>query len=277
MLRWTGDDDVDVAHRLADVATAACQSLRHSRLRRRHKADGSIVTDADLCAERAMLDILALVRPLDAILAEEGGVMGGVSRRRWLLDPIDGTSEFVEGGIRWGSHVALEVHGVVEVAVMTRPALSVRWWAVRGRGTHVRVQTSDGHSDRRLAVSRCAKVAEARVGGIVDPGSPSASALAESAEWQDDDVSIVAALCEGRVDVVVDDGGAPWDLAPAVLLTVEAGGMFSDPEGGSRLDLGWGLFTNAHLHRQARDILIAGEADWGARSHASRGGDPHDP
>jgi histidinol-phosphatase len=260
MLRWSGDHDIDIAHRLADVATSACNSFRHSDLRPTLKHDGSIVTDADVSAERAMLELLERMRPADTVLAEESGVSGSRSPRRWLLDPIDGTTEFVAGGKRWGTHVALEVHGVLEVAVMTRPTLSTRWWAVRGHGTYVRRQTADACVDRRLAVSRCADLAKARVGGSVDRGSPSAAALASAAAWRDDEVAIVAALSEGRVDVVVDDGGAPWDLAPAVLMTVEAGGLFSDPEGGDSLDLGWGLFTNAHLHQQARDVLIDGVA-----------------
>jgi histidinol-phosphatase len=73
--------------------------------------------------------------------------------------------------------------------------------------------------------------------------------------WVTDPVSILAAMLEGSVDAMIDDGGQVWDLAPRTLLVTEAGGSFRDPHGGSRLDLGGGLYTNGHLDKAVADVL----------------------
>lgn len=204
--------------------------------------------------EQALLDILAAERPGDGVTTEERASTCSSAGRRWLLDPIDGTLSYLAGGRHWGTHVALEVEGCVVVAVLTRPTEKRRWWAVRGGGAYV--STADWPAtSQRLTLSNTRSLECARVGGLVYPGSRAAAAIAARATWVDDDVSIVGALLEGRVDAVLDEGGDPWDRAPAALLVVEAGGRFRDARGGSRLDLPWALYTNAHLCRELSELL----------------------
>lgn len=101
------------------------------------KQDGSLVSDVDLEVERAMRAILGAERPNDGVLGEEGGPRKGRGDRMWILDPIDGTAEYLVGGRAWGTHVALEVAGRLAIAVLSRPTEGRFWWAVRGSGSYV--------------------------------------------------------------------------------------------------------------------------------------------
>lgn len=248
-------DDARLAHRLADLAGQTALRYFGQSPRSQTKDDGSLVTEADVAVERALTGVLAAERPGDSILAEEGGASGPASERRWIIDPIDGTARYAAGRSDWGPHIALSIAGELAVAVLGRPAAGLRWWAERGCGAY-RARDSDradGHT--RLRVSRTRRLDDARVGGLVAEESAEVAAIAARATWCEDALSIVAALVEGRVDAVLDDGGQPWDMAPAVLLTEEAGGRFCDRLGGRRIDLGWGLFTNAHLQPGLMGLL----------------------
>jgi histidinol-phosphatase len=247
-------DDVRLAHALADIADQTSLSYFGQGVAQQTKSDGSPVTAADLATERAVLALLRERRPDDAVLSEESGTHGEAARR-WILDPIDGTAQFVAGERDWGSHVVLEVAGEVCVAIITRPCVKRRWWAVRGFGAYTSGSDTPNATDRPLRVSDQRSLDRARVGGYVPSGSESQVALSTRATWVSDPVSIFSATVEGSVDVMIDDGGHVWDLAPRKLLVTEAGGRFRDPHGGSRLDLGGGLYTNGHLEQAVTDVL----------------------
>ncbi len=219
------------------------------------KSDGSPVSEADLAVERALLDLLAAERPDDGVLAEESGTRGEGAARRWILDPIDGTRSYLAGGRSWGTHIALETDGRLSVAVLTRPTERLRWWALRGAGAYRSTTEEPLDVSHPLSLSRTPHPSAARVAGLVDPGSPGAAALAAHARWTEDEVSVIAALLEGRVDAVLDDGGNAWDQAPAVLLVHEAGGAFRDPEGGERYDPGRGLYANPRFMGELMNIV----------------------
>ena len=147
--------DLELALELADIA----QDIALPRFRDRDfavtiKPDGSPVTDVDQAVERALRERLAQRRPDHAVLGEEYGVSGD-SEWCWYLDPIDGTSRFVEGDPGWMTFVALGRGPEVTVGVIGMPARSHRWWAGRGDGAF-----GDG---RPLAVSRTARLADAVV------------------------------------------------------------------------------------------------------------------
>jgi histidinol-phosphatase len=250
------DADVRLAHRLADVAAQiALSRFGDGALRARRKPDGSLVSDADLAVDRVLVEILSSQRPQDGVLSEESGTRGADARRRWLLDPIDGTDRYLAGARNWGTHVALEVDGRLVVAIITRPTEWRRWWALRGHGAFESTSGEPLASARRLAVSRTASLRDARVGGLVEPGSSAAAAIARRARWIEHGVSAIAALLDGALDAVLDEGGDVWDQAPAALLVTEAGGVFRDPRGGSRLDLSWGLYSNPQIQRALVDAL----------------------
>ena len=125
--------DLDLALRLADAADSI--SLPHFRtgLAVETKADLTPVTEADREVEAELRRILAGERPDDAVLGEEQGAAGGGSRR-WILDPIDGTRNYARGIPVWATLIALETRGMVQVGVVSAPALHSRWWAERGQG-----------------------------------------------------------------------------------------------------------------------------------------------
>jgi histidinol-phosphatase len=241
-------DDIELAHRLATTASEI--ALRHARTGIRHqlKADGSPVTDADLEIEQTLVGMIAATNPGDAVHAEESGSHGPASSRRWIIDPIDGTASYLTGGRAWGTHIALEVDGVISAAVLSRPTEDRLWWAVRGEGAYAS-RVNPMSADIRVMMSKTSRLADARVGGF-DPPSASAAAraMAARAQWVQDQAGPVAGLLEGRLDVVLDEGGKPWDQAPCVLLVTEAGGIFSDPCGGSRIDMGWAFYGNPSIH-----------------------------
>lgn len=257
--------DADLALRLGGLAARVALPLAGTVVRTWTKADGSLATEVDVSIEQAMVRTLRRERPGDAILGEETGQADGQptskSGRRWLLDPIDGTSAFMSAHRDWGSHVALTEDGEVTVAVMTRPTEGRCWWATAGSGTFVGRLADPAGTARALRVSGTTDLQDARIGGLIDLGGVLQTRLAGRATWVTDEVSIVAALLDGRVDAVIDMGGDPWDLAPPALLVPEAGGRFQDPHGGTRLDLRWALYSNAALHNEIAAWLLPHCAD----------------
>ncbi len=147
----------------------------------RHKADGSVVTEADIAVERMLSAALTRHRPSDAVLGEELGAVGQ-SSRRWIIDPIDGTMNFVAGRPDWGVHVALERDGEVIVGVVTRPVLGRRWWAGRGGGAYVGA-LAGADVPRRLRVSGVQELGEARVSGWLSDADPLKARLRSLPSW----------------------------------------------------------------------------------------------
>ena len=155
----TRDALIRVAHDLADAARP--ETLRHFRtgLSSDNKASGGRfdpVTEADRAAERAMRDVLARMRPQDAILGEEYGPQPGTSGLTWVLDPIDGTKNFVRGVPVWATLVALMDGDEAVVGLVSAPALNRRWWAAKDVGEALDVKalatfTQTGETARRLS------------------------------------------------------------------------------------------------------------------------------
>jgi histidinol-phosphatase len=236
---WELEADLALARRMGAVADEVALRYFRSDYQWGWKGDGSPVTEADLAVEEALLEILAAERPEDGVLSEERGALGGQGSRRWLLDPIDGTSYFLDGSSAWGGHVALEVDGEIVVGVISRPTLGRSWWASKGGGAW----SSEGH---RLEVTATSSLADARLAGYVLPGSRWRAEVARKGTWLHS-ASPILDLIEGRLDAILSEGGFEWDHAPAVVLIREAGGRFTDLEGGERIDLRGGLYSNGCL------------------------------
>ncbi|MGY4955732.1 inositol monophosphatase family protein [Streptomyces nigrescens] len=237
------DSDVRLAHRLAEMAGELALGFFGRQPTTRRKSDGSPVSEADLAVEKAMLAVLAAERPGDAVLSEESGALGTVSRRRWILDPIDGTIPFLAGERGWGTHVALEVDGELRAAVLSRPTEGAKWWAVRGGGAFASTGGGPLSAARALRMPEAGvPLRTARVGGFLMPDSP-VEPVRDRMRWIESSVCLVADLLEGRADAVVDEGGHVWDRAPGALLVREAGGRVDDLRGGSRLDGRWLVYA----------------------------------
>jgi histidinol-phosphatase len=128
-------DDLALARQLAALASEVALDYFHRGVSTEYKQDGTLVSQADIEIERSLVDFLARRRPGDAVLGEELGALGD-SSRRWLFDPIDGTSNFVAGSSQWGTHVALQDDRQIVLGIITRPVLGLSWWACRGCGAY---------------------------------------------------------------------------------------------------------------------------------------------
>jgi len=158
--------DLRLALRCSDLAGELALRYFESGVASTLKGDGTPVTEADRAVERLLQATLAADAPGDALLGEEFGRVGA-SARVWLLDPIDGTTYFVRRDPNWRVHVALEVAGRTEVAVVTAPALGRQWWAVR-RGGAFESSWPDRGDGARMTVSPTATMDDATLDAYDD-------------------------------------------------------------------------------------------------------------
>jgi histidinol-phosphatase len=239
-------DDLSLAIELGQLASEIALPIFRRGVVPKKKPDGSLVTEADVEVERRLVEILVERRPHDAVLGEEGGARGS-SRRCWIIDPIDGTSFFASGQPSWGTHVALEQDGELQLGLITRPVRGEQWWAWRGGGAH-RGALGSTTSLERLRVSESSDAVQARVMRWGRDDALCGRFLIDRNRWVDAAVDGVLELASGRIDALLDCDGFAWDLAPAVLIVEEAGGRFVDRDGGRRLDRIGGWFTNGRVH-----------------------------
>ncbi|MGZ4793436.1 MAG: inositol monophosphatase family protein, partial [Ilumatobacteraceae bacterium] len=251
-------DDVAFVHRLADAADAVSREhFRSEALRTTTKTDGTPVSEVDLAVERA---VLALIRARgdDSVLGEEVGASAGSSNRRWILDGIDGTHNYADGRPGWGTIIALEIDGTVEMGMVSAPLWGRRWWATRGDGAVSAPYADDGSFDASAAQPlHCgteSSLAEATTIVIPWEGAllgwrnsvPRLFRLPDSLRSQCFALD-AAMVAEGRLDASIIVLGGIWDFAATSLIVREAGGVFRDAWGGERLDTATGIFTNAAL------------------------------
>jgi histidinol-phosphatase len=242
--------DLALARDLAARADATARVELATGVRTEHKADGTPVTNVDLAVDRMLVDGLGAARPDDAILSEESGPHG-TGARRWILDPIDGTFNLVAGHRHWGTHVALEIDGVVVVGVITRPQLDTHWWATLGGGAY---RADGGGAPQRLAVSTRAELASAQI-RLWNHDVEHEARLRRATLWTDADMNDILGVAEGHCDAVVGSPGEIWDHAPNQLIVEEAGGRFRDDLGGRRIDVGRAHYTNGVIDAVLAELL----------------------
>jgi len=259
---YDGDlsDDLAVALRAADVADAVAMARFDAPdLDVQLKADSSHVTEADLATEQAIRELLAAERPGDGQFGEEFGVTGS-SRRQWIIDPIDGTANYLKGIPMWTTLIALVVDGVPRVGVASQPSIGRRWWAASGLGAWTNVP---GGQPRRLRVSSVASVADASVSfqSIAqwdEAGRADALLRLTRSVWRDrgyGDAWPYMLLAEGRLEMVAEFGVKEYDIAALVPIIHEAGGRFSDIDGAPSLASRSSLATNGQLHTAFRALI----------------------
>jgi histidinol-phosphatase len=238
------ETDLDVAHALADRAAPVAMHWFEAGVEAELKEDLSPVTEADRAVELLLRDALAVMRPDDGILGEEMGASpaSGPARRTWIIDPIDGTNFFAEGSPHWRVQLALEEDGEIVVALIDCPALGIRWWATRGGGAFER--TDDG-AVRRLAVSAKASLSDAVLTYYPDAVADRLPGEAQVRPWRR---LSLPELVRGEIEAFYVDCCQVWDHAPWVLLVEEAGGRFTDHDGGASPAKRGGLYSNAALH-----------------------------
>ena len=253
--------DLDLALSLAEVADAITVARFGALdLRVDHKPDLTPVTDADEAVESAVREVLARQRPGDAIFGEEQGGTPVFTGRQWVIDPIDGTKNFVRGVPVWASLIALLQDGVPTVGVISAPALNRRWWAAQGLGAYASVA---GSAPRRLSVSGVADLSSASLSfsslsGWADRGLREKFVALTDAVWRVrayGDFYSYCLVAEGAVDVAAEPEVELWDLAPLDVLVREAGGRFTSLAGDPGPHSGSAVASNGLLHSAVLDML----------------------
>ncbi|NLA65429.1 MAG: histidinol phosphatase [Leucobacter sp.] len=249
----TPSRDLQFALDLAALADSiSLPRFRSADLHIESKPDRTFVTDADIAVERALRDRIEAERPDDGFFGEESG-RSDSGERRWILDPIDGTSNFLRGVPNWATLIALEIGGTPTVGVVSAPAFGVRWFAELGgdawredHGAPARRMRVSGVRDLADASLSFQSIAQWRDAGYLSP----LLALAEQV-WRDrayGDMWSYMLLAEGLVDIVAEFDVKAYDLAALVPIVREAGGAFTDIDGNETAWNGSSLATNAHLH-----------------------------
>lgn len=250
--------DLSLALELADDADALTLSRFGALdLRVATKPDRTPVSDADEAVERLLRDRLGAQRPGDAVVGEEfgGNDAGPSTPRRWILDPVDGTKNFVRGVPVWATLLALSDAGRVAVGVVSAPALGRRWWAARGAGAWV---STAGGSPRRCRVSGVARLADAFLSYSSRSGWGGGFDALAAQVWRTrafGDFWSHVLVAEGAVDVSAEPEVALWDVAPLQVIVEEAGGVFTDLAGRARPDGGSVVCSNGLLHAGALRLL----------------------
>jgi len=237
--------DLDFALELADIADSlSLPRFRALDLRVETKPDLTPVTDADRAVERALRERIAEARPGEGVLGEEEGEDS--SPVRWIVDPIDGTRNFLRGVPIWATLLALERDGKLVCGVVSAPALGHRWWAARGEGA-----LRDGET---ICVSEVGSLADASVS--VTYGRE--LELVEHAVWHArglGDFWQHALVAEGSVDAAVDARLALWDYAALVPIVEEAGGRVTALDGGPPQAGEQFVSSNGLLHEDLLGLL----------------------
>ena len=253
MIQYSPADDLAVALALAaDADLISLDRFRAVDLVVTTKPDRTPVTDADQAVERSIRAGIEAARPLDAILGEEYGTQGD-SARQWIIDPIDGTANFLRGVPIWGTLIALAMDGVPIVGVVSSPALGKRWWAAAGHGAWGQ---ADGEQARPLRVSGVSELADASLSynslkGWDDEGRLDDVVALSRAVWRSraiGDMWSYMLLAEGAIDIVGEFDLKPYDMAALIPIVEEAGGRFTSVGGEPGPWGGNALATNGLLH-----------------------------
>ena len=248
----TFSDDLALALRLADAADAiSLARFRALDLNIETKPDRSPVTDADRAVELAIKEILATERPEDGIIGEEFGNSGSTTRK-WIIDPIDGTANYMRGVPVWASLIALSIDGHAVVSVVSAPALGKRWWAAPGIA---QTKEIDG-SVRDLKVSNIEDLEHASLSynnlQLWDQYGYLEQLIAFSRKvWRTrayGDFYSYMLLAEGSLDIVTEHDLKLYDIAALVPIVKQAGGTFTAIDGPLTEESSSVLATNGKLH-----------------------------
>ena len=253
-------DDLRLAHIMADAVDAQTMArFKAVDLQVDTKPDLTPVSDADRAAEEIIRGNLSRARPRDAVLGEEFGSEGH-GPRRWIIDPIDGTKNFVRGVPVWATLISLVDEGVPVVGVVAAPALNRRWWAARGTGAYTGRSLA---SATRLQVSGVNRLADASLSYSSLEGWRERGNIREFLELTSDvwrtraygDFWSYMMVAEGSVDLACEPELELYDMAALVPIVTEAGGCFTSLEGEPGPFGGNALASNGLLHQEVLERL----------------------
>lgn len=256
-------DDLKFALALADRADAVTLARFGALdLQVDTKPDLTPVTDADRAVESALRELLRRERPGDGVLGEEYGGANTFSGRQWIIDPIDGTKNFVRGVPVWATLIGLMADGEMVVGVVSAPALGRRWWGAKDGGAWTGRSLTKAATCRVSAVSRLqdaslsySDLSTWEATGQLDQFLGLARAVWRTRAYGDFWSHVLVA--EGAVDISAESQVSLWDLAALQIIVEEAGGVFTDLSGNPTPDGGSALCTNGLLHDEVLARLAA--------------------
>ena len=237
---------------MADAADAiTTQHYQSTSLGVRTKTDKTPVSEADEAVERMIRERIEAERPGDGVVGEEFGTSGATARR-WIVDPIDGTKNYIRGVPVWATLIGLEENGRVVAGVVSAPAMGRRWWASIGEGAFC----SELGKTRPMRVSRVANLRSSHLAydSIMDfdqhGGAVRFISLLRHCERTRGfgDFWAHMLVAEGAMEIALEPAVAIWDMAPVQIIVEEAGGRFTDLRGEPRIDGGSALSTNGLVH-----------------------------
>ncbi len=263
-MSFSRGNDLALAIRLADAADSITLARYQSiDLVVTTKPDNTPVTDADKAAEEALRALIKNHRPDDGIVGEEFGNDAGGAERYWVIDPIDGTKNFLRGVPTWATLIGLiekqsDGSEVVVVGVVSAPALFRRWHASEGNGAFVSVNKA---APERIHVSQVSEIKDASISysdfiGWGERLAPFQNLLADA--WRTRGIGDFWShmlVAEGAVDVAVEPSLALWDMAALDIIVREAGGRFTNVAGSDGSLGGSGLSTNSAIHQKIVEKL----------------------
>lgn len=258
------NDDLRLAHVLADsVDSVSMERFKSRDLHVETKPDMTPVSDADIRVEELLRAQLGRTRPRDAIIGEEFGETGE-ARRVWVLDPIDGTKNFVRGVPVWATLIGLIEDGVAKVGLVSAPALGKRWWASPGGGAWMGSSLANA---TRITVSGVDRIADASLsysslGGWDVIGKKNDMLRLMDDAWRTrgyGDFWSYMLVAEGAADLAAEPELNLYDMAALVPIVVEAGGRFTSLDGVDGPFGAHALATNSLLHDAALGYIGTGE------------------
>jgi len=257
--------DLELALKLADIADKISLERFYAQdLHVETKPDATPVTDADRSVEQALKAELKSSRPDDSLIGEEFGTTGenlhGLGSRTWIIDPIDGTANFMRGVPVWATLIALAVDGKPVVGVVSAPAMGRRWWAAPGVGAHTR------HIDGRIAQIKVSEISELETASLSynslklwdEAGMLDALMTLTRKVWRTrayGDFWAYMLLAEGALEITSEHNLAIYDIAALVPIVTEAGGRITDLNGELSVNSSSVLATNSKLHSVVSEIL----------------------
>lgn len=263
----THQDDLALALRIADDVDALTIAGSLGDFAVEMKPDDTPVTAIDRAAERLVRDMLERERPADAIVGEEYGSSGDETvGRRWVIDPIDGTKNFVRGVPAWATLIGLLIDGEPAVGVVSAPALGRRWYAALGEGAWSTTRVHGFPTEPRpIHVSTVAHLSDASL-SYSEPsewhaeGKGAEFVTLQKSVWRTrayGDFWSYMLVAEGSVDIAAEPELALHDMAAIVPIVTEAGGAFTSVSGVPGPFGGSALATNGHLHDQVLAVLAS--------------------
>ncbi len=247
--------ELEFAREAARLAGENALRIRASGISAEAKPDGSPVTLADRENERLLRERIQAAFPDDGIVGEEGARKDGRSGRRWIIDPIDGTRDFVRGNRFWCVLMALEERGEAVLGVAHFPMLAETYWAARGQGAW--------RNGERLRVSAIRSASEAVLSTNGLHGMAGESYAPRMMEFMSRFWAVRSAggaldavmLASGQVDVWLERSAEVWDLAPLQVIIEEAGGSFFALDGSRRVDGGNAVACTPGLEEEVREFF----------------------